>query len=181
MSAACNVLKTHLCDPKAVSSKDMVRTFSSAWYCDVLKLYCMKLGNNSPSCLLREPVWTRCSTSGFVCPARRRRWGPWWMTIWGPSRTSRQPCCATSSTWPTATGTLRCTTACPTPTFRWWRSCWMQVRRNNLAWRQIIQQIWFKKAFLHVTKKPSLTFALCWGYYIIWKPWAENLFSLLAD
>lgn len=42
MLAACNVLKTHLCDSKAVGSKDLVKThshYSTAFVCSWFSLY----------------------------------------------------------------------------------------------------------------------------------------------
>lgn len=147
MLAACDVLKSHLSDSKAVTNKDLVRNLISCLLNDVMKRGLERSADQSPrwiqcdtptvlpelglllnlpvgvlmvtSCLCREAVSTRCSTSGSACPARRRRWRPWWRTTWELSRTSLPPCCATSSTWPTATATRRCTTAFHTQTSRW--------------------------------------------------------------
>lgn len=51
MLAACNVLKTHLCDSKAVGSKDLVKTHSHS-----IPPPLSAAGSHSTSRPLREPV-----------------------------------------------------------------------------------------------------------------------------
>lgn len=82
------------------------------------------------------PAWTRCSRSGSACPVRRPHRLEPWGTSWALRTASPRWCRVMWLIWQMAMATLRCTTASPTPTSVWSRSCWMLV--------------WYSVAFLHI-------------------------------
>ncbi|XP_069334687.1 KN motif and ankyrin repeat domain-containing protein 2 isoform X3 [Eulemur rufifrons] len=65
----------------------------------------------------------RCCRSGCAWPAAATRTQSLCGATWSRSGPCRRSCWTTWSTSPTATGTRRCTTPCPTPTSLWCDSC----------------------------------------------------------